>query len=312
MDPYWNLATEEHLLKSSPEDFIFLYINKSSVVVGKHQIAQKEINSQFINDNNILVARRLSGGGTVYHDEGNLNLSFIQTVKPGENISYKSITRSFYIFLKNQIPELVQTERNDFVVNGKKVSGSAMHISKNRILAHCTLLIDCNLVNLSSALKGHPERFTDKSISSKRSDVMNLSEITKSIYIGKFLTDFISYLKERKTDLITCVLNSNSDNLLKELVSAKYSTIPWIYGYSPKYIYQNSISYMNTKFYYSLEIENGIIEKVSLDSTHSLNDMVLSKFNGLRGKEHNPKLQLENKHTEEFSEIDGLIISSLL
>jgi lipoate-protein ligase A len=311
-DPYLNLATEEYLLKNSQEDYIFLYVNKSSVVVGKHQIAQKEVNSKFINDHNILVARRLSGGGAVYHDEGNLNLSFIQTSKPGENISYKTITQILYQFLKDLIPQMDLTERNDFVVNGKKVSGSAMHIFKNRVLAHCTLLIDCNLTNLSSSLNGHPERFTDKSIASKRSAVMNLSEISSTISLGKLTQDFESYLREKFTDLTTYVIKLNSINLIQELVSTKYSSISWIYGYSPKYTYQNYISYQGTKFHYILEIEKGIIENASLKSNHSINPMIQLKLNRLKGQGHNPNLQLEPKNDEDFSRIDELLILSLL
>jgi lipoate-protein ligase A len=311
MDPFWNLATEEYLLKNSQDDCILLYVNKPSVIVGKHQIAQKEVNSTFINDNNILVARRLSGGGAVYHDEGNLNFSFIQTNKPGENISYKTITQTFFQFLKILIPEVVLTERNDFVLNGKKVSGSAMHIFKNRVLAHCTLLIDCNLINLSSSLNGHPERFTDKSIASKRSAVMNLSEMSSSIVLGKLTYDFESYLRERYIDISNYALNSDSINLIQELVSTKYSTISWIYGYSPKYIYKNYFTYRNTQFDYTLEIEKGIIENATLYSNHSINPMILLKLNRLKGKGHNPTMQLKPKNDEDFSEIDELLISSL-
>jgi lipoate-protein ligase A len=312
IDPYWNLATEEYLLKNSQDDYIFIYVNKSSVVVGKHQITQKEVNSRFISENKVLVARRLSGGGAVYHDEGNLNLSFIQTTKHGENNSYKTITQIFYQFLRNLIPQIVLTERNDFVVNGKKVSGSAMHIFKNRVLAHCTLLIDCNLTNLSSSLNGHPERFTDKSISSKRSVVMNLSEISSSISLVKLTHDFESYLKEKYNDITNYVLNLYSINLIQELVTTKYSTISWIYGYSPKYIYQNYFTYRNIQFGYTLEIEKGIIENTSLNSNHSINPMIQLRLNRLKGKGHNPKLQLEPKNAEDFSEIDELLISSLL
>ena len=100
-DPYWNLATEEYLLKNSFEDYLFLYINNPCVVVGKHQIAQKEVNAPFILANNILVARRLSGGGAVYHDKGNLNFSFIQSVGISESISYKIITEFIFLFCSN-------------------------------------------------------------------------------------------------------------------------------------------------------------------------------------------------------------------
>ncbi|MEI7829281.1 MAG: lipoate--protein ligase [Prolixibacteraceae bacterium] len=312
MDSYWNLATEEYLLKNSQEDFIFLYVNKPSVVVGKHQIAQKEVNSKFINDNNILVARRLSGGGAVYHDEGNLNISFIQTGKPGENISYKKITEIFYHFLNTQAPELGLNERNDFVVNGKKVSGSAMHIFKSRILAHCTLLVECNLTNLSSALKGHPDRFTDKSISSKRSEVMNLSENSPSVSIEKLIIDFVTHMKENYAEPTVYELNSIDNEKIQNLATTKYSNINWIYGYSPRYIYRNSISFRNAIFHYVLEIDKGIIESVSLDLTHSINTKIELKLNELRGMQHNPQLQIELKNAKDFSEIDEIIVSSLL
>lgn len=311
-DPYWNLATEEFLLKSSNDNYIILYVNKPSVVVGKHQIAQKEVNSKFINDNNILIARRLTGGGSVYHDEGNLNISFIQTGKSGENILYKTIIHPFFFFLKNQIPELELNDRNDFVVDGKKISGSAMHIFKNRILAHCTLLVDCNLKNLSESLKGYPERFTDKSIPSKRSDVMNISQKFASISIDKMILDFVSWLKDGYASLTVTVLNSNSEDMIQDLVTTKYSTISWIYGYSPKYIYQNFIPYGKTKFHFTLEVEKGIIEGISLDSNNLVNHLFQHKLIGLKGMEHNPRLQLELKNANGLSEIDEQFISSLL
>jgi len=127
-DPYHNLATEEFLLKNSGEDFIYLYVNRPCVVVGKHQNAQKEIDSNFAYNNNILLARRLSGGGAVYHDEGNLNFSFIRSVSFGENISYQSIPQFLFTFLKQLIPSISLSERNDFLLDGNKISGSAMHV----------------------------------------------------------------------------------------------------------------------------------------------------------------------------------------
>ena len=193
-DPYYNLAAEEYLLKFCKEDFLFLYINQPCVVVGKHQIALKEINSQFILENKILIARRLSGGGSVYHDEGNLNFSFISSIPQGENISFQTISKPIIRFLVNSGLDVEISDRNDIISNGKKVSGSAMHIYKNRVLAHATLLIDSNLTNLSGALKGNPDRFTDKSINSKRSEVMNLSEIDNRLNSRIVLSELVKFL----------------------------------------------------------------------------------------------------------------------
>lgn len=284
-DPYWNLATEEFLLKNSTENFIFLYINHPSVIVGKHQNAQKEINPRFVFDNKILVARRLSGGGAVYHDFGNLNFSFIQSTPPGENSSYKLLTQSIFGFLKHTNAEICMSERNDFMLNSKKISGSAMHVFKNRTLAHGTLLIDCNLYALSNALKGNPERFADKSIASKRSDVINLKNVDKGLSIGYILQRLIDYIKKENPITVYSIKESSLSSI-QELVEKKYSTYNWIYGYSPKYSYQNKLIFNDKTVEYRLLIEKGIIESISYESENEIDESCKLRINKLKGRQH--------------------------
>lgn len=286
-DPFWNLATEEYLLKNSSEDYLFLYINNPCVVVGKHQIAQKEINAPFILANNILIARRLSGGGAVYHDEGNLNFSFIQSVAISESISYRIITESIFHFLKLLVPELSISERNDFLLNGKKISGSAMHIYKDRVLAHGTLLIDCNLRNLSQSLKANSYRYSDKSIASKRSAVMNLSEASKKITIDYILDDLPNFsgLVNQKNSSYS--LPESSIFHILDLVKTKYSTEEWIFGYSPKYDYQNHVFFDNSEISYRLKVVKGIIEEISIESEDSIAENILLEIKLLQGQKHN-------------------------
>ena len=309
-DPYWNLATEEFLLKSTAEDFIFLYINRPTVIVGKHQNAQKEISAKYIFDNKILVARRLSGGGAVYHDFGNLNFCFIQSIPFGENISYKFITQPISGFLKQTTADIFISERNDFLLNGKKLSGSAVHVYKNRVLAHGTLLIDCNLADLSNALKGNPERYTDKSIASKRSEVMNLANVDEKLNIGytlKHLIDFIK--KEKPTTIFT--LPESSHGSIHELVKNKYSTFDWIYGYSPKYTYRNRLFFNKKIVEYRLDIEKGIIEKIIFESKDEIDNFTKLKLNMLKGRQHSISALNDWLNTKDSTIFDKLLLTSL-
>ncbi len=287
-DPYWNLATEEFLLKNSEENFIFLYINRPTVVIGKHQITQKEINTGFTKSNNILIARRLSGGGTVFHDEGNLNFSFIRSIKPGENSSYQPISQSIHDFLITLGIAVSYNERNDFVVSGKKISGSAMHLYKNRLLAHNTLLVNCHLPSLSKSLKGNIERFTDKSISSVRSEVMNLTEAEPSLSISNLISNYTHYISQHAPHLVTYDLTVSDKSSISELSLKKYSTTDWIYNYSPKYIYRNSISINERVLAYSLEIEKGVIKNILTEPLNEPTESMRLILNSLLQLEHNP------------------------
>ncbi len=286
-DPYWNLATEEYLLKNSSEDYLFLYINNPCVVVGKHQITQKEVNAPFILANNILVARRLSGGGAVYHDKGNLNFSYIQSLAISESISYKIITESIFRFLKQLVPELSMSERNDFLLKGKKISGSAMHVYKDRVLAHGTLLVDCNLENLSLSLKANSDRYSDKSIASKRSSVMNLSEASAKINIDYILANLPNFVGDKNQKIKACTLPESAITPIFDLVNTKYSNEEWIFGYSPKYVYQHHVVSSNSEISYRLEVVKGIITEVSIESEDPITENILLEIKLLQGQMHN-------------------------
>jgi lipoate---protein ligase len=286
-NPYRNLSAEEYLLKNSDEDFAFLYINQPCVVVGKHQVAPKEINSAYTFKNKILIARRLSGGGAVFHDDGNLNFCFIQTVKSGENISYQLITQSIYKFLEDKGLDISLSGRNDFMLAGRKISGSAMHVYKNRVMAHCTLLINSNLEHLSNSLKGHPERYTDKSISSKRSKVLNLAEVDKNLTTNLLIRQFTTYLKTQIPDLQINTLPENSYDPINQLYIEKYSTSDWIYGYSPKYSYSYKTGVEQENICFSFEVEKGTIKNVFIESKDEINTNIKLKLNALTGTQHN-------------------------
>lgn len=310
-DPYRNLATEEFLLKHSTQDFIFLYIDRPCVVVGKHQIALKEINAKYIFESKALLARRLSGGGAVYHDEGNLNFSFIQSISHGENLSYKLISKSILSFLKELNFGVNLSPRNDLLIEERKISGSAMHVFKNRVLAHCTLLIDCNLENLSASLKGCSERYSDKSISSIRSSVINLAAFDQKINISKVLFDYTIFLQKEFNNIRKFTIPDLWQNEIIELVENKYSTNEWIYGYSPKYTYRSSFTLDQQIFKFVLEIEKGIINSIAIESIKEIDENKKLKLNMLKGKQHHPLVLADWLKSHFDPEFAQALISSL-
>ena len=310
-NPYYNLATEEYLLKYCSGEYIFLYINQPTVVIGKHQIAPKEVNSKYTIDHGILIARRLSGGGAVFHDEGNLNFSFIRTNSSEENVSYKSITKSIINFLLQMGYEVVMSERNDIMAGGKKISGSAMHIYKNRILAHGTLLINCDIKCLSKSLKGNAHRYSDKSIASKPAKVINLSEYKYDFTATSVLSLLANFQCSNSETTMDNSLIIAGNAIISKLSIEKYSTVEWIYGYSPKYIYSGLINAKTCNIMYKLFVEKGIIEIVECDFENESNSEIIDILKMLVGKKHN--IQSIGTYLTNYSglEITSDILSSL-
>lgn len=158
-DPYFNLAAEEYLLKNFKENIFMLWQNEPSIVIGKHQDVWAEVNLKFVQDQQIKIARRFSGGGAVYHDPGNLNLTFIET---GQIMQTDKYTIQIMNFLKTLGVHVEVDERKGLTIGGFKISGSAQSIHKNRYMHHATLLFSTDLDRLVTSLKIHPVKHQRK------------------------------------------------------------------------------------------------------------------------------------------------------
>ena len=154
-DPYFNLAAEEYLLKNFKENIFMLWQNEPSIVIGKHQDVWAEVNLKFVQDQQIKIARRFSGGGAVYHDPGNLNLTFIETDQIMQTDKY---TIQIMNFLKTLGVHVEVDERKGLTIGGFKISGSAQSIHKNRYMHHATLLFSTDLDRLVNSLKSKQQR----------------------------------------------------------------------------------------------------------------------------------------------------------
>ncbi len=235
-----NLAFEEYLVANSNEDVLLFYINQDAVVIGKHQNPWKEVNLESIQKNNITLARRLSGGGTVYHDLGNINFSFIRN-KNKDFVNFKEhiapISQALqYLGIANHI-----TERNDIFINDHKVSGNAEHVnnSAKRIIHHGTLLYDANIGSLGTSIKPKDLQITTHAVDSVRSPVMNMRSIKDHGDTNSFLDLLIFEISKLVQSVGVESVSPINFEEVKELVSNKYSTWEWTFGHTPQFTYTN-------------------------------------------------------------------------
>jgi lipoate---protein ligase len=264
-DPYFNLAAEEYFLKNFQDDFFMLWRSRPSVVVGKHQNALAEINHEFVRTHQIPVARRLSGGGTVFHDPGNINFTFIRNVANISEVNFKVFTIPVIEALKKLGVEAYTTGRSDLLIDGKKISGNAQHVHRNRVLHHGTLLFDSHLEALKGALKVDLSKFEDKAVQSNRSEVTNISNyLTNPISVEEF-TDFLfSEISKNYREFQVYEPIPDDIEAIQKLSIEKYQTWDWIFGYSPRYRFTNTLNTANGAIFVSLLVEKGHVAEASI------------------------------------------------
>jgi len=270
--PQFNIASEEYFFKEFDNDIIFLYRNLPSIIIGKHQNAYKEVNLGFIRENSIPIVRRISGGGAVYHDLGNLNFAFIKN-KTDENLSdFVGFTLPVLNFL-NELGIPAKFEgHNDLRVNGKKFSGNAEHIFKNLVLHHGTLLFDANLDNLRNSLH-ISDKYIDHAVKSVPSSVINLSEVIKNkISIEEFEYLLVEFLFKEYSDIKEYILNENDIEQINYLIEEKYSKWEWNYAYFGNYEFRNIIRSKDTLSTIYFTVKNGIIQDFTLESDYLTKD----------------------------------------
>lgn len=232
-NPFFNLAFEEWAVKNydaSEEDLMILYINKPSVVVGRNQNIFEEVNLKYCAQNNIEICRRVSGGGTVFHDYGNINWAIISKYDTKKVNQYKYFAQPLLDFLKKININAYLNERNGIEVNGLKISGQAQFASKMNILSHGTLLVSSELENMQLAIE--PERvltIESKASKSVRSMVVNINSLLNSKFLAQeILLKFNDFLNANYFNL-----SDINYNEIRE-INKKYSTKDWVIGKSPK------------------------------------------------------------------------------
>lgn len=263
---YFNIASEEYLLHRFPtEDIFLLYVNAPSIIVGKFQNTLAEINLDYVKKKEIKVVRRMSGGGTVYHDLGNLNFSFHTLLGQNDFGDFSFFTQPALNVLNQLGVAAVLQGRNDLLVDGKKFSGNAKLARHGKMIQHGTILLDSEMEVLGEALKVNPLKYIDKAIKSNRSRVTNLIEYlpkeTTTNDLKKLLTKEIM---KNSPDAERYELTEEDLQGIQQLMKEKYESWAWNFGFSPNYNFKKAIKIPAGFIEVHLEVIQGMIEKAKI------------------------------------------------
>lgn len=267
-DPRVNLALEEHALRTfdiEDKNYLLFYINEPSVIIGKHQNTLEEINTDFIDDRGIHVVRRLSGGGAVYHDRGNLNFSFITKYDPKHFNNYAQFNGPVIRALQKLGVNAELNGRNDILVEGRKISGNAQFTSRDRMFSHGTLLFDTNLDDVVSALNVNMGKIESKGIKSIRSRVANISEfLRESMTIEEFRQHLLDNIFEEQGSVPVYPTTDEDWQAVEELSAQKYRQWDWNYGRSPAFNVQRKKRFPIGELDLRIDVQEGRIEHIRL------------------------------------------------
>lgn len=267
-DPSVNLAIEEYILKHLPMDdsYLLFYINRPSIIIGKHQNTIEEINIEYVQDNNVQVVRRLSGGGAVYHDLGNLNFSFI-TKDDGQSFhNFRKFTQPVVEALHELGVNAELTGRNDLQVGERKISGNAQFSTRGRMFSHGTLMFDLNLDHVQASLNVNPEKFKSKSTKSVRSRVANIRELLSSdMTIEAFRGELLRHIFGMEPNEVPQYHLTEKDwEKINEISAERYKNWDWNYGQSPESNVKHSRKFPVGIIDLRMNIKDGRIEDIKI------------------------------------------------
>lgn len=265
-DPRINLAIEEYALKNLDidESYLLFYINEPSIIIGKNQNTIEEINTDYVEKQGLHVVRRLSGGGAVYHDLGNLNFSFI-TKDDGDSFhNFKKFTEPVIEALNKLGFKAELSGRNDILAEGRKISGNAQFSTRGRMFSHGTLLFDSEMENVVSALRVKKDKIESKGIKSIRSRVANISEFLEGkLTIEEFRSTLLKYIFN-DSDVEEYVLTDEDWDRIHALSKERYQNWDWNYGKSPSFNLQHSHRFPVGQIDVRLEVRKGTIENCKI------------------------------------------------
>ncbi|NLN47618.1 MAG: lipoate--protein ligase [Clostridiales bacterium] len=306
-NPYYNLAMEEYLFNlGDKEDYLLLWINEPTIVVGKHQNTIEEINADYVREKHINVVRRITGGGAVYHDLGNLNYSLIIKNDYKGDYDFGKFTMPIVKALDKLGVKAEQSGRNDITIDGKKFSGNAQFISKGKLLHHGTLLFDSHMEKLVKALKVSEDKIASKGIKSVRSRVTNIKDYLKDdISIMKFKELLLQYMFDEDMDLRIGQLSELDLAAIESLKIDKYLTWDWNYGQSPEFNIRKSKKFESGKVEALINVKSGIIENVKFYGDFFAKGDITDVEGKLKGQRYEDDFWVQAKELESYFKIKG-------
>lgn len=265
-NPYYNIALEAYAFRElTQEDELFiLWINEPSIIIGRNQNAIEEINKEYTDEHGIHIARRLSGGGAVYHDLNNLNYTIISNNVKG-SFDFKTFSKPVIDTLANLGVEAKFTGRNDLEVDGKKFCGNAQAYYNGRMMHHGCLLFDVDMTVLGNALKVSKDKIESKGVKSVRARVTNiLSELPKPMTVHEFADAILNQMKKEYPDMTEYVLSDEDKAKIQKSCDEQFSTWDWNFGTSPKYTLTRAVRYPAGKIETFVDAEGSIIKGIKI------------------------------------------------
>lgn len=267
LDPARNLALEEtlfHALEPGHPGWFLLWRNGPSIIVGRHQNTLEEIDEDFIRAAGLPVVRRPTGGGAVYHDEGNINFSFLAWVDAKSPPSFADFLAPIVGALADLGVTASFSSRNDITVNGRKISGSAQRRAGSRMLHHGTMMVDLDTEVLGRALTGKPDKYQSRGISSHKSRIANLREFLPQDWSRETCMTRVLDAMTRRCATAESTLPPALDSQAEALAESKYRTWDWNYGKSPEFTERRRRRFPWGALECRFNVKNGIITRCCL------------------------------------------------
>lgn len=265
-NPYFNLALDEYAMKhlDVDDDIFFLWQNKPAVIIGKNQTALEEINTKFIEERGVVVARRVSGGGAVYHDYGNLNFTFIINVDDPGKVNYSKYVQPIIDALAAMGIHAESSGRNDILVDGLKISGNAQRYANGKLMHHGTIMFDVNIEDMVQALNVDEKKIVSKGVKSVRSRVTNIKEhLPEGTTLQMFWDQLHYYLSNEGKDG-EIVLTPEQIAQVQHEADTRFSTWDWVYGQSPEFDLTNSERFKGGKVETHVNVVEGKITSIRI------------------------------------------------
>ena len=270
LNAYFNIACEEYLLENFDEDILYLYQNSPSIIVGRNKTTHNEINFDIVKEQDIPIVRRLSGGGAVYQDIGNLNFCFIYRNVSKQKNDIEICTKPIIDFLHCIGVNAKFENEGNMTIGGMNFSKNSKYIRGKDALLHGTLLYISKLGDIAKFLK-----VSKKSSKQQKKKITNISyHLPNFISINEFISYMIEYLREIYQDSHLYDLTNSDVKAINALIETKYKTWEWNHENTPYYSYKKSIDTKDGNLQVSLSVKNGLIESLKfIGDFHRLKDL---------------------------------------
>ncbi len=291
-DPRINLALEEYCLRNLDleNEYLLFYVNEPSVIIGRHQNVLEEINHRFVMEKGIRVVRRISEGGAVYHDSGNLNYSFIRQYERNTLVDIKKIIGPVVAAINHLGVPAIVNDRNDIIAHGKKISGSAQFSDTKGIIIHGTLLFDSELDTEEKALGVKHTYIESKALKSIRSDVVNISSYLETpMDLEGFRNHLRNTLDEIYGGLKEFTLAGRDWDNVYALSEKKYNSWHWNFGKSPEFTVWKSVPFNNGKIDTRIDVNKGAIKSIRFNGDLGVWPESKNLVRSLKGQRYDAK-----------------------